>query len=438
MKLNIGCGGVYKEGYINIDAFDKTIADECMSATDLRFYDDSVERIEADQLIEHLGFIEATYALSEWFRVLKPNGVLKMETPDVETSFKIYIKGNEDAKKNIFPWIFGLETPGLQHKCVFPKALLHDLLQKTGFTNIKEEFIETTRYRPTLRVTCTKPRQYSNYQIITHFRKQLLKNKIVDMNDQLVFLEQEKLMDIFRSKIIEFYKKKHFKVLDEIVIESAIYDPRCTSVFLDICVKNRIFPKNKIENHLSIVETLKKVYFSSILLDILRESPGFIGEQKRLFHIVQNFGRKSIKKLFSPTDKDEIMKTLMEIDREIKPKLKNKFFSEKIVESESNRLFQQGVKEFMIKNYRKSIDKFEESVNLFRNNIFNYWNLARLLSIQNRISEAENHYENALELSEKFFHPTKEQIQKSLNSEIKEIHLKKYTKPITTLNQISR
>jgi len=437
MKLNIGCGGIYKEGYINIDAFNKTIADECMSATDLHFSDNSIERIEADQLIEHLGFIQATYALSECFRVLKSNGVLKIETPDIENSFKIYIKGNEDAKKNIFPWIFGLERPGLQHKCFFPKVILHDLLQKTGFTNIKIDFIESTRYRPTLRVTCIKPRQHNSYQLITHFRKQLIDNKIVDINDQLVFLEQEKLMDIFRTKIIEFYKKNSLIVLDEIVIESAIFDPRFTSMFLHVCVKNRIIPKNRIKNYLSIVETLKKAYFPSILLEVLRESPGFIGEQKRLFHIVQNFGRKSIKKLLSPSAKEEVMKKLNEIDKKIKPKFENLFFSEKIIENESNCLFQQGIKEFIIKNYQKSIDKFEESAKLFRNNIFNYWNLARLLNIQNRISEAEKYYENAIELSEKFIHPINKQIQKSLNEETKYLHSKKYTKPIVTLSQIS-
>jgi predicted SAM-dependent methyltransferase len=435
MKLNIGCGGAYKEGYINIDAFNKTIADKCMSATDLHFSDNSIEQIDTYQLIEHLGFIEATYAVGEWFRVLQPNGVLKIETPDVETSFKIYNKGDEDAKKNIFPWIFGIETLGLQHKCVFPKVLLHDLLQKTGFTNIREEFFEKAKYQPTLRVTCKKPKRYDAFQLITHFRKQLFQNKIVDMHDQLVFLEQEKLIDIFRSKITEFFKTKYFKILDEIVIESAIYDPRFTKVFLDTCAKKRVFPKNKIKKHLLITEILKKKHFQSILFHILIESPGFIGEQERLFDIVHNFGRKSIKKLFSQTDKDEIMKPLIEIDTKIVPKQKIKLFSEKIVEYESNRLFQQGVKEFIIKNYEKSIEKFEESVKLFRNNILNDWNLARLLIIQNRITEAKNYYKNALELSEKFPHPTKEQIQKSLNDEIEEIQFKKYTKSKTTLNQ---
>jgi len=30
MKLNIGCGKIYKEGFINIDALDSTVEDKIM------------------------------------------------------------------------------------------------------------------------------------------------------------------------------------------------------------------------------------------------------------------------------------------------------------------------------------------------------------------------------------------------------------------------
>ena len=139
MKLNLGCGGEYKEGYINIDAFNSTVADELMSATALKFADNSIEIIEARQLIEHLGFIESIYALAECFRVLEPNGILIIETPDIMNSFKKYVEGDDEMRKNILPWIYGLETPGMQHKFCFPDVLLEKFLSVER-SIIKESF----------------------------------------------------------------------------------------------------------------------------------------------------------------------------------------------------------------------------------------------------------------------------------------------------------
>src|SRR4030042_1601975 len=124
MKLNIGCGKIYKKYFVNIDVFDKTIADKIMSADDLKFSSNSIERIEASQLIEHFGLFKSIYVLSEWFRVLKPNGTLIIETPDIEESFKKFLYGNLEARKNSITWIYGLETPGMTHKFSYPEDLL--------------------------------------------------------------------------------------------------------------------------------------------------------------------------------------------------------------------------------------------------------------------------------------------------------------------------
>ena len=96
MKLNLGCGGDYKKGYVNIDAFDNNVADKIMSAVDLDLKDNSIEEIISSQLIEHLGIVSSIHALSECFRVLQPNLVLGIfgyigasTEPTPEIHFKI-------------------------------------------------------------------------------------------------------------------------------------------------------------------------------------------------------------------------------------------------------------------------------------------------------------------------------------------------------------
>ena len=147
MKLNIGCGKVYKEGFVNIDAFDKSVADKIMDADNLDFLNDSVDEIYAGQLIEHLGIIKSIYTLSEWFRVLKPGGILTVETPFIEESFKRFLKGDRETKKVLINWIYGLDTEGMTHKFCFPEDLLEEVLNRAGFVDFKKtyyDFIDKT------------------------------------------------------------------------------------------------------------------------------------------------------------------------------------------------------------------------------------------------------------------------------------------------------
>jgi hypothetical protein len=143
MKLNIGCGKTYRDGFINIDAFDQTVADRIMPADNLKFPSNSIDEIEACQLIEHLGVSNTIYALAEWFRVLEPNGKLLLETPDLITSFKRFIGGNRETRKAVISWIYGLETLGMSHKFCFPDELIVELLEKNGFVEIKKSYSNT-------------------------------------------------------------------------------------------------------------------------------------------------------------------------------------------------------------------------------------------------------------------------------------------------------
>ncbi len=69
-----------------------SLADRIMEAHDLDVESCLAEEIVASQIIEHLGFFKGKYFLSECFRVLKPNGTLKIETPDIKRSFEIFLK----------------------------------------------------------------------------------------------------------------------------------------------------------------------------------------------------------------------------------------------------------------------------------------------------------------------------------------------------------
>lgn len=78
MKLNLGCGAVKLPGYVGVDVrpVGDVVADLCGNWP---FGDESVDRICASHLVEHLP--EPLHTMSEAFRVLKSGGQFEIDVP---------------------------------------------------------------------------------------------------------------------------------------------------------------------------------------------------------------------------------------------------------------------------------------------------------------------------------------------------------------------
>lgn len=95
IKLNVGCGTDYKAGWINID----NNSDNNISRLDLNwdlrnplpFKEDSVDFVFNEHFIEHLTVEEGQGVIRDFMRVLKPGGVLRMATPDLEVTINKYL-----------------------------------------------------------------------------------------------------------------------------------------------------------------------------------------------------------------------------------------------------------------------------------------------------------------------------------------------------------
>lgn len=76
MKLNLGCGLAYRPGCLNIDSSERSVADVVADVSELPHGDNTVDEIEAMQLIEYFDLVHCRYVLAEWYRVLVPSGRL--------------------------------------------------------------------------------------------------------------------------------------------------------------------------------------------------------------------------------------------------------------------------------------------------------------------------------------------------------------------------
>ncbi len=153
IKLNLGSGADYREGYNNIDSDPKFKPDLIGDVRKLNYADDSVDEILARDILEHISHREVLDVLKEWYRVLKKGGKLIIQIPNLFTICKHIIEIGDKitlTQTNTFsgkgvPFlndyirkIFGgQEYEGNFHKNGFTPDTIMELFEKVGFRDIK-------------------------------------------------------------------------------------------------------------------------------------------------------------------------------------------------------------------------------------------------------------------------------------------------------------
>lgn len=155
LRINLGCGRTGIEGFINIDHRLSGVTNMVLDIKRLPFRKNTVEVIEAHHVIEHISHKKIGSMLDEWRRVLKPDGKLIIECPNVDETMKEYLAGNEYRIFNIY----GLQGyKGDFHLFGYNPKRLKELLEEHRFYKCKSE--EPTDFHkddePCLRMTCKK------------------------------------------------------------------------------------------------------------------------------------------------------------------------------------------------------------------------------------------------------------------------------------------
>lgn len=119
------------------------------------FPDNYADKIYLGDVIEHIIFLAAPLVLKEINRILKPNGVLDITTPDFEWIMKTLVNGeweknapdwlkkHEDPWDNAMGYFFGgwlhpeeYKIPGMGHINGFNERTLKRDLEAAGFINV--------------------------------------------------------------------------------------------------------------------------------------------------------------------------------------------------------------------------------------------------------------------------------------------------------------
>jgi SAM-dependent methyltransferase len=135
VKLNLGCGDDYQEGYVNVDLRDD-VGDVHCDVRHLPFEDGAADEVLAFDILEHLPPSDSLPCLREWRRVLREGGELKLKVPNMLALAAMIIEDDRPAMaiRNIYGghrW--GPDGAWDAHHTGWTPKMLHLLLESEGF-----------------------------------------------------------------------------------------------------------------------------------------------------------------------------------------------------------------------------------------------------------------------------------------------------------------
>ncbi len=159
---NLGCGNKKWDGWINVDLH-SDIADIKCDLRKLEIASDSADAVAAIHVLEHFYEWEVFDVLTEWKRILKPNGKMILELPCMDKVFA-YVHNCVVSKQPLQPFMTLLALYGdpkhkqsaMCHKWGWFQEPLRQMLESVGMERI--EFCVPKYHFPfrDMRIECYK------------------------------------------------------------------------------------------------------------------------------------------------------------------------------------------------------------------------------------------------------------------------------------------
>ncbi|HEX8252166.1 MAG TPA: methyltransferase domain-containing protein [Thermoanaerobaculia bacterium] len=142
-RVHLGAGGHHLRGWVNVDIVREGVDVLADLATSLPFRSASVDLLHSEDLLEHLDLDAGKRLLAECHRVLRPNGVMRLLTPDLRLLIEKVYLGREP--RHVAWCNTHLEASGAceslnmhlrmngEHRFVYDEEHLTSVLRATGF-----------------------------------------------------------------------------------------------------------------------------------------------------------------------------------------------------------------------------------------------------------------------------------------------------------------
>jgi len=151
VRLNIGGGKTDLPGFVNVDRCNG------QEAYPLTYGDGSVDEVRASHVLEHFSHTQTLAVLTEWARVLKPGGLMRVAVPDFDKVIEAFRSGDPRAEA----YLFGGQTDQDDfHHAAFTKQAMMEGFDAAGLVNLgpwDSEIQDCASYPISLNVQGYKP-----------------------------------------------------------------------------------------------------------------------------------------------------------------------------------------------------------------------------------------------------------------------------------------
>lgn len=147
VKLNLGCGNDYREGFVNVDI--RPLGDVVANVCNLPIKDDSVDAINAVDIYEHISFTKSKELLKHWVSKLKKGGKLFIQAPSIDRIIDFYKTVTDVAGlEKVIECLFGKQDyEENTHFTICHPKLMDSYLRQAGITGPIQFQLENTNVR---------------------------------------------------------------------------------------------------------------------------------------------------------------------------------------------------------------------------------------------------------------------------------------------------
>jgi hypothetical protein len=189
IRLHLGCGEKYLEGYVNIDyppaehtVQQTSVADQYADLLALRYAAGSIAEVRLHHVFEHFSRPIACALLASWHAWLLPAGTLQIEVPDFQKMAKIAVgRWSSEARKSVaLRHIFGSqEASWAVHYNGYTPRSLRELVRIFGFKPVR---LRKNSWRGThnIEITARRSRSTPNRMQLREAAKNYLSHSLVD------------------------------------------------------------------------------------------------------------------------------------------------------------------------------------------------------------------------------------------------------------------
>lgn len=150
-RIQLGCGTNPMQGWLNTDYDDRDPEVAFLDCTEaFPLPDGRFDYVFSEHLIEHLDYADGCRMLEECYRILRPEGKIRISTPNFNFLLELCKENKSDLQRKYIQWCAEMWSKVYQpdvvfvvnnffrewkHQFIYSPDVLSDALKKAGFQN---------------------------------------------------------------------------------------------------------------------------------------------------------------------------------------------------------------------------------------------------------------------------------------------------------------